>query len=128
MLYTYCSWVNIMKNVYEIGLLADFYGQLLTRRQYEIIDMYYNNDYSLGEIAEHLGISRQGVYDNLKRGKNLLIDLEKKIGLVAMHFKKESVVKRIMDIVEDMNTRDVNGNNKENYLEIIECLKELKEG
>lgn len=117
-----------MKNVYEIGLLMDFYGQLLTKRQYEVIDMYYNNDYSLGEIAGHLGISRQGVYDNLKKGKNLLIDLEKKMGLVETHFKKECIINRIMSIITKMNEVDTDGSNRENYLKIIECLEGLKEG
>ncbi|NLC68923.1 MAG: YlxM family DNA-binding protein [Clostridiaceae bacterium] len=116
-----------MKNVYEIGLLADFYGQLLTRRQYEIIDMYYNNDYSLGEIAEHLGISRQGVYDNLKRGKNLLIGFEKKMGLVEKHLKREYAVKKIMELISELDARDTNSNNREGYRKIVECLESLKE-
>ncbi|NSW91070.1 MAG: YlxM family DNA-binding protein [Firmicutes bacterium] len=116
-----------MKNIYEIGLLLDFYGQLLTQRQYEILDMHYNNDYSLGEIAEHLGISRQGVYDNLKRGKTLLVNFEEKLGLLAKHFRQKSIAEKIMDIVEDMNTKDMIGEDKEKLLVIKDYLKELIE-
>jgi len=71
-----------MDNVYEISLLLDFYGQLLTKRQYEILDLHFNNDYSLGEIAEQLSISRQGVYDSVKKGKAVLNEMEQKLGLV----------------------------------------------
>lgn len=71
-----------MDKVAEISLLLDFYGQLLTDRQYEILDLHYNNDYSLGEIAEQLDISRQGVFDNLKRSKAALDKFEEKLGLV----------------------------------------------
>lgn len=71
-----------MDELFEISLLLDFYGQMVTQRQFEILDLHYNNDYSLGEIAEHLNISRQGVYDNIKRGKASLLGLEQKLGLV----------------------------------------------
>ena len=49
-----------MQDVLRITLLLDFYGKLLTRRQYDIMDLHYNGDYSLGEIADHLNITRQG--------------------------------------------------------------------
>lgn len=79
----------------EIGLLMDFYGQLLTERQYEILDLHYNNDYSLGEIAENLKISRQGVFDNLKRGKNALYNLEEKLGLVKRFLDQKKSIEEI---------------------------------
>jgi uncharacterized protein len=71
-----------MDKVYEISLLLDFYGQLLSSRQLEILDMHYNNDYSLAEIAEILIISRQGVFDYIKKGKALLDEMELKLKLV----------------------------------------------
>lgn len=72
-----------MDDIFEISMLLDFYGQLLTSRQYEVIDLHYNSDYSFGEIALLLGISRQGVFDNIKRGKAVLNDYEQKLGLAA---------------------------------------------
>ena len=68
------------KNV-EISLLFGFYKNLLTARQADTVDLYYNEDLSLAEIGEELGISRQGVRDNLKRAEQLLYDVEEKLGL-----------------------------------------------
>ena len=68
------------KNV-EISLLFGFYKNLLTARQADTVDLYYNEDLSLAEIGEELGISRQGVCDNLKRAEQLLYDAEEKLGL-----------------------------------------------
>ena len=99
--------VNKMENIYEFALLLDLYGQLLTQRQYEILDLHYNNDYSLGEIAEHLGISRQGVYDNLKRGKEILINAEKKLKLLEKHFVLKSIAEKILYTVECINIENM---------------------
>lgn len=60
----------------EIGILLDLYGKLLTDKQYDVLDLYYNDDLSLAEIAEQYGISRQGVHDSIKRGEELLINYE----------------------------------------------------
>ena len=60
----------------ETSVLLDFYGGLLTEKQREVLDMYYNLDYSLGEIAENLGVTRQGVLDTIKRGQARLNELE----------------------------------------------------
>ncbi|NLN64109.1 MAG: hypothetical protein GX144_01630 [Clostridiaceae bacterium] len=71
-----------MEECAEVAMMLDFYGQLLTHRQYEILDLYYNSDFSLGEIAGQLNISRQGVYDSVKKGKEALKRFEEKLGLV----------------------------------------------
>ena len=67
----------------EIVLLYDYYGDLLTERQKECFEMRYYQDLSLGEIGEILGISRQGVHDNLSRTEALLRNMEAKTGCVG---------------------------------------------
>lgn len=65
-----------------MALLQDFYGRLLTGRQQRIMEMYYDQNYSLGEIAQEYRISRQAVYDILRRTEKLLEGYEEKLGLV----------------------------------------------
>jgi predicted DNA-binding protein YlxM (UPF0122 family) len=118
-----------MDKVYEISMLLDFYGQLITDRQYEILDLHYNSDYSLGEIAQLLNISRQGVYDNIKRGKSILTELEKKLGLVKRFSDQKSKAKEIMVLLEDIDKTILADTDKEKLnmakakiYEIIETL------
>ena len=66
----------------EICRLLDLYGALLTEKQFDIMDFYYNDDLSLGEIADHYEISRQGVHDAIKRGDEALVEYEQKLGLL----------------------------------------------
>lgn len=96
------------EKIVQIALLFDFYGQLLTEKQIDIIDMHYNNDLSLSEISEQVGISRQGVYDTLKRAEKTLFEYEDKLGLVNRFLKqKESLfdvnnmLNQILDIEEN---------------------------
>ena len=74
------------KNV-EINLLLDFYGNLLTDRQKEVMSLYYDDNLSLTEIAEDLSISKQGVSDILKRSEKTLYDTESKLGLLKEHLE-----------------------------------------
>ena len=67
---------------YQMTMLFDFYGDVLTDRQKEFYDLYYNEDLSLGEIAENYGITRQGVRDVIVRAENILTDMEDKTGLI----------------------------------------------
>lgn len=69
-----------MQKNFLIPLLLDFYGDLLTHTQYNFVDLYYNEDLSLSEIAEHHQITRQGVRDAIKRGEAILLDIEGKLG------------------------------------------------
>ena len=67
----------------ELILLYDYYGALLTQRQRECFELRYNEDLSLGEIGEELGISRQGVHENLSRAEALLRNMEAKTGCAS---------------------------------------------
>ena len=64
------------------SLLLDFYGELLTDKQRSCYDLHVNEDLSLSEIAEQLGISRQGVWDNIRRAEKTLTQIEEKTGLM----------------------------------------------
>ena len=69
-----------IKNL-EISILLDYYGNMLTDKQREVVEWYYNDDLSLAEIAEHTGITRQGVRDSIKRAEAQLLECESKMGL-----------------------------------------------
>lgn len=84
----------------EMILLYDYYGDLLTDRQRECFEMRYNQDMSLGEIAEELGISRQGVHDNLNRTEALLRNMEAKTGCVSRDLACRKAAKTILEAAE----------------------------
>lgn len=77
------------------SMLYDFYGDLLTDRQKEFYDLYYNDDLSLAEIAENAGISRQGVRDILVRADAILVEMEEKTGLIARFLEVRAAAARI---------------------------------
>lgn len=80
----------------KISYLLDFYGDILTEKQRETIDLYYNQDFSLSEIALNQGITRQGVRHAIKRAESLLVDLEKKLGLASKFIYVNKNVKEIL--------------------------------
>ncbi len=78
----------------RISLLYDFYGQLLTEKQQEAIELYYNEDLSLAEIAQFDAITRQGVRDSIKRAEAQLLEFEERLGLLAKFCQvKENLAK-----------------------------------
>ena len=88
----------------EMTLLFDYYGDLLTERQRSCVDMRYNQDLSLSEIAEELGVSRQGVYDNLSRAEALLRNMEEKTGCVQRAMETRKAVREILDAANKLLT------------------------
>ena len=81
----------------EMALLLDYYGGMLTDKQRDCFDMRYNQDLSLGEIADELGVSRQAVNDNLTRTEALLRRMEENIGSVKRDMLTRSAVQQILD-------------------------------
>jgi len=78
---------EVLKDLVELSMLFDFYGELLDEHKKEIFGAYVMEDYSLSEISENVGISRQGVYDIVKRCSKQLREYEARLGLVD-RFKK----------------------------------------
>ena len=87
-----------MEKIVEQTLLYDFYGELLTEHQRRIYEDVVFNDYSLSEVAEELGISRQGVHDNLKRCSRILQSYEDKLHLVEKFLTIKENVNRIRQL------------------------------
>lgn len=86
--------------LYELSLLYDFYGELLKEHHRQMFEDYVLNNYSLGEIAQERGISRQGVYDSVKRTSLQLEEYEKKLGLLGKFQKIKEKVKKIQAFAE----------------------------
>ena len=83
------------KRTVQMALLLDFYGELLTEKQREYMDLYYNEDFSLAEIARPGGITPQGVRDVIQRGEATLLETERKTGLMARATEAAETAARI---------------------------------
>lgn len=109
-----------------VGVLLDHYGELLTPRQREVMELYFNEDMSLFEISEHIGVTRQGVHDIVKRSEQFLSDMDKKLGLVDRFQKVESAKHFIEKAVLSLEAEEKEKN------EILELLRSalslLKQG
>ena len=88
----------------EMVLLLDYYGGMLTDKQRECCDMRFNQDMSLGEIAETLGVSRQAVFDNLSRTEALLRRMEENIGCVKRDIAVRSAAREILEAAAVLDT------------------------
>jgi len=108
---------------YEMTILFDYYGDVLTEKQHELFDLYYNEDLSLAEISEHLGITRQGVRDGIVRAEEILTDLESKLGFSAKYGKQTANARRIVELAERISA--VNDSNFRS-IELDECAYEIQ--
>lgn len=91
-----------MDKLVEVGILFDFYGKLLSERQYSAIELYYIHDLSLAEIGEELHISRQGVYDTLKRAEQNLYKYEEILGLIEKFNDSRDNIRKILSISSEI--------------------------
>ena len=116
--------MNIEKMV-EIGLLFEQYKELLTDKQKEIVALYYEEDYSLGEISENLNVSRQGVYDTLKRSEKILRDYEEKLHLVSKIQEQEKNIKIIKDKIIDIKEDLLHNRDCDNLIPKLENIEDV---
>lgn len=119
-----------MERIIELGLLYDFYGELLTKHQQQVYEAAVYNDLSLSEIAQDMDISRQGVHDLLKRCDKTLLEYEGKLHLVERFQNMKDTATRMRGIIDQMcKDMDVADKNYDKLLEIRklseDVLKEL---
>lgn len=108
-----------MENKVKISILLDLYAALLTEKQYDFLNDYYNNDLSLSEIAENEGITRQAVRDNLKKGENKLFEYEEKLNLMKKQIMQEEQIANILSEISKINS-------KSSDKEIANVLEDVK--
>ncbi|MET3110298.1 putative DNA-binding protein [Salinicoccus halitifaciens] len=87
----------------RVNYLFDFYHSLLTEKQRAYVELYYLEDYSFSEIADTLKVTRQAVYDNLKRTKDLLEDYEANLGLYGAFIKRQQYYRQIREYIKNQD-------------------------
>ena len=93
------------KNIH-ISMLLEIYGKLLTPKQYDVIDLYYNQNLSLAEIAEGENITRQGVRKNLVDAENKLFDYEEKLQVLKQKLERVEIVENLLQETEDVSLKE----------------------
>ena len=106
----------------EIGLLLDFYGELLSDSRREAVSLYYNEDLSLAEVAGELGITRQGVRDSLAKARAQLFSFEEKLGLAGRFHAIEKTLDDLIPRLEKL--RDASSG--ETHAELDDMIAEAK--
>lgn len=115
----------------NFSLLLDFYGEMLTDKQRDMMELYYNEDLSLGEIAETQKITRQGVRDSIKRGEMQLSEFENKLRLVGKFQRYSELLGQIEEHAREINDESTTYNysriisNRAQM--ILDCVKESKD-
>ena len=113
-------------DAFEMALLFDTYGGMLTEKQRECFDMRFNQDLSLGEIAEMMGVSRQAVNDNLKKTEALLRRMEENIGSVKRDMMIRKAIQELLDTatVLDASSDPTVQASKQRILAVAHMLEE----
>lgn len=114
-----------MKNqTYRMTMLYDFYGDLLTERQREFYDLYYNEDLSLAEIAENYGITRQGVRDIIVRGEAALQEIEDKTGLIRRYHRITEATQAVEQVAEEIRQLNLNEIQSASLQQLVNAMDE----
>ena len=118
--------VDYMEKSIEISLLFDFYGELLNEKKREAASLYFNEDLSLSEIAQHMGITRQGVSDLIRRSESELYDFEDKLGLYSRFEAINASALKIKELsvsIAEESTGEIKGK----ALEILSEAKKIEQ-
>lgn len=110
----------------SISTLLDFYGNLLTDKQREALELYYNQDFSLAEIAENMDISRQGVRDFIKRGEKQLEEFEEKLQLSKKFAQISGELENLEKGLKDLVKLPVSQSATELILTLSELVKKIE--
>ena len=113
-----------MKKNLNISVLLDFYGELVTKKQREMLELYYDQDLSLAEIAEGEGITRQGVRDAIKRGETVLLELEEKLALAARWKETEKKLEEISVLAARISEQNLKTSM---VFDIEKCVEKIKD-
>ena len=105
----------------RMNALFEFYSTLLTEKQMNYMELYYADDFSLGEIAEEYEVSRQAVYDNIKRTSKILEDYEKKLHLFSDYIVREQILEKMTAYITDKYPED------KKLLEYVQQIKAIEE-
>nr|WP_071318672.1 putative DNA-binding protein [Anaerobacillus isosaccharinicus]MBA5587367.1 putative DNA-binding protein [Anaerobacillus isosaccharinicus]QOY34440.1 putative DNA-binding protein [Anaerobacillus isosaccharinicus] len=108
----------MLEKTLRMNYLYDFYQSLLTTKQRQYMQLYYLDDWSLGEIAEEYEVSRQAVYDNIKRTENMLEEYEEKLSLFSKFEERSTLIKNLKTAIEKDATT-------ESILLIVDSLERL---
>jgi len=92
-----------MQDIMKLSVLFDYYGTVLTQKQADVCDMYFNQNLSLGEISEIMGITRQGVRDCIKKSEKILLGHEEKLGIYKKDLKVSSLIDKIEVLLNESN-------------------------
>jgi len=109
----------VIEKTIRMNYLYDFYQSLLTIKQNQYMSMYYLDDWSLGEIAEHFGVSRQAVYDNIKRTVALLEEYEQKLELLSSYEKRRKLIEILKTMAQENESPD-------RFIQIVTSLEKLE--
>jgi predicted DNA-binding protein YlxM (UPF0122 family) len=113
-------------NKLRMTMLFDFYGDLLTDKQREYYDLYHNEDLSLAEIAENMGISRQGVHELILRAENTLFETEEKTGLLRRFTEMHAEIDKAIELASRIKGRVSDDSTKSMARQLEEILNGLK--
>lgn len=95
-----------MEKGIKISMLLDLYGKLLTEKQADTVDLYYNQNLSLSEIAEELNITRQGVRKNLVYAEDKLFDFEEKLCFLKQKLEQDEIINQVINEIKDDVLKD----------------------